>query len=160
MLCICLNPMAVLSLLQSGERQLREAELSSAVPKKAPRALRAGGLPGPLWPTSTRLGAMPPALWGRGKAIPRHRGGWGAELTPNATPQKCLWQSRGKEMGINYLFVCLCICTQTTSCTAVLIQAVGSPVSAVGFGCRLCSETAEAMSKKHAEIKVSSQYLI
>lgn len=81
-------------------------------------------------------------------------------LTPTATPQKRPWQSGGKETGIIYLFVSLCICTQTACCTAVLIQAVGSPVSAVGFGCGLCSETAEAMSKKHAEIKVSSQYLI
>lgn len=41
-------------------------------------------------------------------------------------------------------------CTHTFFCSAVLIQAKESPVPAVGFACVLYTETAEAVSKKHA----------
>lgn len=66
-----------------------------------------------------------------------------ARLIPTQTPSKIYSEVWGKETGTFF-------CTHAFFCSAVLIQAKESPVPAVGFACVLYTETAEAMSKKHA----------
>lgn len=66
-----------------------------------------------------------------------------ARLSPTQTPQKHTQMCGGRKQGLFFP-------THTFFCSAVLIQAKESPVPAVGFACVLYTETAEAMSKKHA----------
>lgn len=85
-------------------------------------------------PAGRKLVALCPACYGAECC---------ARLIPTQTPQKCIQRCGGRKQRLFF-------CTHTFFCSAVLIQAKESPVPAVGFACVLYTETAEAVSKKHA----------
>lgn len=77
----------------------------------------------------------------------------GGEDEPCPSPSKTSPEEWGEETGNFFLHP-----APFLHCSPM--QAKRSRAPAVGFGCGLCGETAEARSKKHAEIKVSSQRFI